>query len=108
MFPEVLGLESTMGTWEERMTRRPDMDMEPRLDLIESSWQAKGRKSNRVISCGIYRTDAGVEVRAGYTLDDLVRTERVNDIGGAKDLASEWRRALIDTGFIELAPPDAL
>jgi hypothetical protein len=81
-----------MDQWDQRMTRRPDV--EPRLDLVETCWQFKGPNSQRVISCGVYRTDAGLEVRVGYSSDDIVRTERAIEIGSARDLAAEWRRAL--------------
>lgn len=60
--------------------------------------------SGRVLSCGVYRTDApGLEVRTGYGDDDLLRSQRVAEIGAARELAQQWRAAVLQTaGFIEL------
>ena len=62
-----------MVTWDDRMTPRPPR--EPRLDLLETCWRFLG-PSRRVFECGIYRTDVGLELRAGYGPDDLRIPER--------------------------------
>jgi hypothetical protein len=59
--------------------------------------------SGRVITCGIYRTEApGVEVRAGFSEDDLIRSERTAEIGSARELAEDWRLAALAKGFTEV------
>lgn len=89
-----------MSTWEERTTpRRP---REPRLELLEPAWQLQA-PSGRVLACGIYATDKpGVEVRAGFSEDDIIRTEQCIEIGTARELAASWRQAAIDKGWSEL------
>jgi len=40
------------------------------------------QKASRILSCGIYRTGApGLEVRAGYSDEDLLRSQRAAEIG---------------------------
>jgi hypothetical protein len=57
------------------------------------------QKSTRILSCGIYRTTApGVEVRAGYSDDDLLRSQRTAEIGSARQIAEAWRQAVIPKG----------
>lgn len=59
--------------------------------------------SRQVVSCGIYRTDVGLEVRAGYGDDDLLHSKFAVEIGTARGLASQWRQGLIAKGsFAEL------
>jgi hypothetical protein len=41
--------------------------------LITQCWRLLG-PSGKPITCGIYRTDAGIEVRCGYSDADLVRS----------------------------------
>jgi hypothetical protein len=47
----------------------------PTLDLLETCWRFAGPSRGRVFSCGIYRTAAGLEVRAGHSPDDLIRSQ---------------------------------
>jgi hypothetical protein len=47
-----------------------------------------------VLECGIYAVATGIEVCAGYSADDVVRTQLTPEIGGARDVAAEWRQAL--------------
>ena len=54
-----------------------------------------------MIECGIYRTDAGLEVRVGYNRDDLMRSQFAVDQGVARDLADGWKHAAIEKGFSE-------
>jgi hypothetical protein len=82
------------------MARAPEQP--PRLELIETCWRFKSPSDGRVIFCAIYRTDAGPELRAGYSVDEVVRTETVRSINAARGLAAGWRHALIGAGFIEL------
>src|SRR5688572_6135945 len=47
---------------------------EPRLDLVETCWRATSA-TGIVFSCGVYQTDAGLELRVGYGPDDLIRSQ---------------------------------
>jgi hypothetical protein len=61
----------------------------PRLELLETCWQMR-TPSGRVISCGIYLTEGpGLEVRAGFSEDDLLRSQRTAEIGTAREIAAE-------------------
>jgi hypothetical protein len=63
----------------------------PALDLLETSWRVKA-PSGRIITCGIYRTDApGLEVRVGFSEDDLLRSQRTADVASARSLTEQWR-----------------
>jgi hypothetical protein len=86
------------GTWEDRMTPRPKP--EPRLDLIDVCWRAFS-PTGKVIECGIYRTDAGLEVRCGYGVE-LMRSQYALALGPAREIAESWKRAAIDKGFTEV------
>ena len=88
-----------MSTWDDRMTPRPRR--EPRLDLREVCWRVVG-PSQKVIECGIYRTDAGLEVRVGYSVNDLMRSQFALDPGLAREIAAEWKDAAIQKGFTEV------
>ena len=70
----------------------------PRLDLIEACWRVVG-PSGKPIACGIYRSDAGVEVRAGYSINDVVRSEFASEIGAAREIAEAWKLAALAKGF---------
>jgi hypothetical protein len=86
----------------DKVRSTPSAQAIPRLDLVESCWSFQSPSSQRVISCGIYRTDAGLELRAGYSIDDVVRTDRATSVDAARALAAEWRAALLDKGFVEI------
>jgi len=90
-----------MVTRDDRMTPRPAR--EPRLDLLEACWRMQ-TPNGRILSCGIYGTDApGVEVRVSYGPEDLLRSQVAIEIGAAREIAVEWRKAVIDKGgFTEL------
>jgi hypothetical protein len=85
-------------TWEERFRKRPVR--EPLLELIELRWRMKG-PARRILECGIYRTDAGLEVRVGYSAEDLLRSQLAVEIGSARELAEEWRQAVLAKGSFE-------
>jgi hypothetical protein len=53
-------------------------------------------------SSDLYRTDVGLEFRAGYGPTDLIRSQFVIEIGAARGMAAEWKQAVIDKGFNEV------
>ena len=88
------------GPWEERMTPRPKP--EARLDLIEVCWRVVG-PSEKVIECGIYQTDVGLDVRVGYTIEHLIRSQFAVQIGAAREIVAAWKHAAIEKGFVEVS-----
>jgi hypothetical protein len=80
----------------------------PRLDLLETCWQMRSlQKATRILQCGIYRTAAGLEVRAGYVPDDLLQSQLARDIDTAREIAEAWRLAVVAKGgFTELSIDD--
>ena len=88
-----------MTTWEDRF--RPRERPAPRVELLEVCWRFVG-PSQRVLECGVYTVATGLEVRAGYSADDIVRTQLTPDIDTARSIAAGWRLTLIDKGFRSL------
>lgn len=84
-----------MDQWEARMTRRPDPA--PRLELLETPWQLCS-PSRRILGCGIYRTDTGIEVRVGYHVDDVLYSQLLPEIESAREKAAELRAAVVAKG----------
>ena len=72
----------------------------PTLTLIETCWELTSPR-RRVLSCGIYQTDVGLETRAGYG-EDLLRSQFARQIGTARELANSWKIAALEKGFPEL------
>ena len=66
---------------------------EPRLELLKIYWRMVG-PSKKPITCGLYRTDAGLEVRAERSAEDLIRSERVKSEIAADTYAAAWRATL--------------
>jgi hypothetical protein len=71
--------------------------------LVEMLWGLIGPSGTPIV-CGVYRTEAGLELRGHYadSIDALIRSERVSHIDIARDIADEWKQAAIDKGFTEL------
>ena len=61
--------------------------------------------ATRILSCGIYRTSGpGLEVRASYSDDDLLRSQRTAEIGSAREIAEAWRLVVTGNGEFEDVP----
>jgi hypothetical protein len=73
---------------------------EPRLELIETCWRMRSlQKATRILSCRIYQTNApGLEVRAAYSDENLLRSQRTAEIGSAREIAEACRQAVIERG----------
>jgi len=52
-----------------------------------------------VVTCGVFRTIAGLEVRCSYPNDDLIRSQFAGEIETARAIAVEWRTAAELKGF---------
>ena len=86
-----------MSTWDERMRSR--QQTQPRIELLEDCWVLATPTGKR-IHCGIYRVAGpGVELRCGFSEDDVLRTQRVSDVDSARQVAEQWRLAVVAKGF---------
>ena len=72
----------------------------PTLTLIETCWEDKSTR--RVLSCGIYQTEAGLEARAGYG-EDLLRSQFARELGNARRVADDWKGLVVAKGFEEIS-----
>jgi len=54
--------------------------------------------SGKVLECGIYRVVTGLEVRCGYSPDDLLRSQVAPEIATAREVAEQWRQAVFAKG----------
>ena len=89
-----------MSSWNQRFIKSEGSD--PPRELVAPCWRMRG-PSGQVLSCAIYRTDAGLEVRAGYT-DDVLRTRRALDIEDGQRWADTFRREVLNQGGFEELP----
>ncbi len=62
------------------------------------------QKATRILDCGIYRTDGGLEVRAGYGRDDLLYSMWITDVANGRALAASLHRTVRDKGGFEDLP----
>ncbi|MEO8755990.1 MAG: hypothetical protein ABI624_25305 [Casimicrobiaceae bacterium] len=73
----------------------------PKLELQQVCWRMRA-PSGRVLTCGIYLTDYGFEVRCGYG-EDLLFSRRVKDVPAAEVEADALKATVNDKGtFTEL------
>jgi hypothetical protein len=70
--------------------------------LNEQERSVVERLSDSVVWAGRYTIATGLEVRAGYSADDIVRTQLTPEIDTAQSIAAGWRQTLIDNGFRSL------
>lgn len=84
-----------------RNTGGPRVVVPPTPTLVESCWRL--RFGTRLVACGIYSDAApGLDVRAGFTEDDLLRSERAPDLRTARELAEAWRLEVLAKGGVEV------
>ena len=83
---------------------RPRGLSRPRLDLLERCWRLRALPTGREVVCGIFQTDSGLEVRAGYR-DDLLQSRLCPDLHSAREVAEQFKRVLLDElGSLEELP----
>jgi hypothetical protein len=72
--------------------------------LLELVWQVRG-PSGKLLACGIYRTAApGLEVRVGYSADNILKTVLAPDLEVARAHAADWRRLVLAKGSVKELP----
>lgn len=70
--------------------------------LVHTYWRVVG-PTEKPIVCALYRTAAGFwEVRTGYNVDDVMRSQVVRSRDAADDVAAVWKIAALEKGFREL------
>jgi hypothetical protein len=64
----------------------------PAPTLLETCWSLTAPSGTRVLTCGIYQDTApGVELRCGFSIDDVLWSERSADVETARAKAIELR-----------------
>jgi hypothetical protein len=95
----LLGMDWDWHSLGERHLRQQPLQV---LELLEEHWRVVA-PSGRVVTCAAYRVDGpGVEVRAGYSLDDFHRSQRVADLTHARVVAQMWRASVLPKDLKEL------
>ena len=84
------------------MTPRARRD--PKLVKVADYWRLRSTSTEpgvvRELTCALFETDFGLELRLEYSPEDLVRSQMVADDAGGRALAEAWRSALLETqGF---------
>jgi hypothetical protein len=89
--------------WDRAYTPSPALTDPAAPTPLEVYWRIR-TPSNKVVTCAIVRDAApGLEVRAGFSDDDILRSQRMADLGDARALAAEWKRMALAKGFVEIA-----
>ena len=70
----------------------------PPMTLIEESWKMTSPRG-RVLTCGVFQTIAGLEVRCGYSDDDLIRSQFARELETAREIAAGWKTAAGVKGY---------
>ena len=64
---------------------------------------ADARAERPHVELRLYRRAAGLQVRAQYTVDDLLRSQVVRTPASGDDVAAIWKMAVLERGeFVEL------
>jgi hypothetical protein len=85
---------------------------EPSLELVETCWRLRSReKADRVLECAIYASAIGLELRAGYGPDDLLKSQMFVDGTNAESadlraraVAEQWRKQVMASQGFEQLP----
>jgi len=86
--------------------------MTPNPELVETCWRMRNRQqADRVLECAIYATAMGLELRAGYGPDDLLKSQLFVEAANAESadlraraVAEQWRKQVMTTQGFEQLP----
>jgi hypothetical protein len=81
-----------------------DAAVTPRAEVDEVAWRMRPARGDSITTCALYRVaGSGVEVRS-YHVDenDLLGSHRVVNVRTARQLAAEWREAMLAKGFVDV------
>jgi len=72
----------------------------PPMTLIEACWQMTSARGH-VLTCGVFQTIAGLEVRCGVLRrpDSLAIRARTRS---AREIAADWKTAALEKGYSEV------
>ena len=71
-------------------------------DAVPTFWRMRA-PTGRLLTCGLYQTDDGLELRAGYEGDDPMWSEVVDSEETGVQLAAAWKGVVISKGgFVDL------
>jgi len=73
----------------------------PVCELVRQYWVMVGA-SNRPFVCALYRTTAGLELRAGHGEQDALLYQPVVTAFAAETFAAAWRVAAEAKGFVDV------
>jgi hypothetical protein len=84
----------------------------PQVERVETCWRMRSRQTgDRVLECAIYSSAMGLELRASYSPDDLLKSELFVDAPNTEDadrraraVAEQWRKQVIATLGLEQLP----
>ena len=80
--------------------------VQPRIELAQTFWRMAA-PSGRHITCALYRTAEGLELRAGEGEGDHLLWNRVQTPHAAEVIAAMWKTAAAAQGFSDLDVPAA-
>jgi hypothetical protein len=75
-------------------TNRNFMTNSKRPEPLEVCWRLVEGSSTRILTCSMFASDSGVELRVGYVAQSPLYSQRVDDIEAARRLARNWLEAL--------------
>ena len=64
------------------------------LEPLEVCWRLVEGSSTRILTCSMFASDSGVELRVGYVAQSPLYSQSVDDIESARGLAQNWLDAL--------------
>ena len=74
---------------------------------VRTFWVLVSPQSKVTITCALYRTPGGLELRAGQGEHDLLLVQKVVGNGTAEAFARAWHRLAIAQGYQDTSPPPA-
>ena len=65
-----------------------------RAELLEVCWRVVEGSSTRILTCSMFASDSGVELRVGYFAHSPLYSQAAADIESARRLAQSWLTAV--------------
>ena len=73
----------------------PAPERQPRLERVRDLWQMhRPRNRQAILTAAIFQTDAGRELRMGFTIDNLIHSELLRKGDGPLEARAEDLRDL--------------
>jgi hypothetical protein len=61
---------------------------------LEVCWRLLEGSSTRILTCSIFASDSGLELRVGYVANSPLYLQKVDDLESARGLAKNWLHAV--------------